>query len=519
MLLCELVDAPALGLRLLHSAQGAYDRPIGRLVTTDLLEPGNYLNGGELVLTGLVWRRSAADSETFVASVARRGATTILAGKALLGAIPDDLLQACRRHQVTLVEVPTEVAFADVTEYVAAAGSADTGARLSASLVRQRQLLSAIASGRSLDELAAGIASDIGHDCRVITSTGRHVVPGPKELDGPTLDVLTRRFLTAERTPAVAHAGESSYSVFPVGSGLGNRLTAWLLVVDGDHSSWPRDHVEAVQELCAIAALDRVRRDEGRLALRPLVADALGLLESGGPLAEVTTRLRQAGAQSDRPMVVAVAELIPAHPGQAASEDRPTEVAVSVFEDVALTVGPAIVAPGRDGLLVGLLPSSPDLPGMLRRSFGRLSPGLARARLAIGVSGETTVDALAGALEEARFAHRAARAGTTPVSVVTSDEVASHVLLLATVPDDVRRTYAQRVLGPVLDHDRRTKAELIATLQEFLACSGSWSRTAESLHLHVNTVRYRIERVEQLTGRDLSTLENRVDVFLALKSL
>ena len=49
--------------------------------------------------------------------------------------------------------------------------------------------------------------------------------------------------------------------------------------------------------------------------------------------------------------------------------------------------------------------------------------------------------------------------------------------------------------------------------------SGSWSRTAESLHLHVNTVRYRIERVEQLTGRDLSQFEDRVDVFLALKSL
>ena len=49
--------------------------------------------------------------------------------------------------------------------------------------------------------------------------------------------------------------------------------------------------------------------------------------------------------------------------------------------------------------------------------------------------------------------------------------------------------------------------------------SGSWSRTAEALHLHVNTVRYRIGRVEELTGRDLSSLEDRVDVFLALRSL
>ncbi|TDO50608.1 DNA-binding PucR family transcriptional regulator [Kribbella sp. VKM Ac-2527] len=510
MLLSELLDAPELGLRLLFTTPDALDRPIGRVVTTDLLEPGNYLSGGELVLTGLVWRRSDGDSEVFVASMAGRGATTILAGKALFGSVPDDLLEACRRHEVTLVEVPTEVAFADVAEHVAAASSAETGARLSASLVRQRQLLSAIASGRSLDELAARISTEIGHDCRVITATGRHVVPGPGPLDDETLDAVTRRFLTADRTPAVADAGGASYSLFPVGSGLGNRLTAWALVIEGDHTKWSGDHVEAVHELCAIAALDRARRDEGRLALRPLVADALAMVESGAPYAEVATRLRQAGAQSDRPMVVAIAEL---------RDDGSADVAMSIFEDVALTVGPAIVAPGRDGLLVGLLPSSPELPDLLRRAFARLAPGLVRARLAVGVSGETVIDALAGALEEARSAHRVARVGGTPVSVVTSDEVASHVLLLATVPDDVRRTYTNRVLGPVLEHDRRTHTELIATLREFLACSGSWSRTAESLHLHVNTVRYRIERVEQLTGRDLSSLEDRVDVFLALKSL
>lgn len=501
MLLSELLDAPQLGLRLLHAGADP-DRPIGRLVTTDLLEPGNYLSGGELVLTGLVWRRSAADSEVFVASVAGRGATTILAGKALLGAVPDDLLEACRRHQVTLVEVPTEVAFADVTEYVAAKGSADR----SASLVRQRQLLSAIADGRSLDELTAGISTEIGRDCRVITSTGRHVVPGPGRLDDDAVDAITKRFLTADRTPVVTDVGGArQYSLFPVGSGLGNRLTAWLLVVEGNHEQWSRAQVEAVQELCAIAALDRVRRDEGSRALRPLIADALALIESGGPQAEVATRLRQAGVHPDRPMAVAVAEL---------RDDGPAEVALTVLEDVALTVGPAVVAPGRDGVLVALLPWSPELPALLRRAFGRLSPGLTRSRLAVGLSGETATDALTGALEEARFAHLAALAGSTRVSVVTSDEVASHVLLLATVPDDVRRTYTQRVLGPVLEHQH-----LIATLQEFLACSGSWSRTAEALHLHVNTVRYRIERVEQLTGRDLSRLEDRVDVFLALRSL
>ena len=93
------------------------------------------------------------------------------------------------------------------------------------------------------------------------------------------------------------------------------------------------------------------------------------------------------------------------------------------------------------------------------------------------------------------------------------------MLLLASVPDEVRRTFAVRVLGPVLEYDARHRAGLRGHPAAFLDCSGSWTRTAEALHVHVNTVRYRIERVEELTGRDLGRLEDRVDVFLALRSL
>ncbi|OLL71761.1 regulatory protein [Pseudonocardia sp. Ae168_Ps1] len=90
--------------------------------------------------------------------------------------------------------------------------------------------------------------------------------------------------------------------------------------------------------------------------------------------------------------------------------------------------------------------------------------------------------------------------------------------LLAGVPDDVRRGFAAQVLGPVLDHDVRSGTGLAETLATFLDESGSWSRTAARLHLHVNTVRYRIGRVEELTGRDLGSFSDRVDLYLALRS-
>ncbi|MEV4188055.1 helix-turn-helix domain-containing protein, partial [Streptosporangium canum] len=118
--------------------------------------------------------------------------------------------------------------------------------------------------------------------------------------------------------------------------------------------------------------------------------------------------------------------------------------------------------------------------------------------------------------EEAGHARRLAEARGG--GVVTSDEIYTHALLLATVPDDVRRSFAARTLDPLFDYDRRHNSDLVRTLGTFLDCVGSWNACAERLHVHVNTVRYRIRRVEELTGRDLSAMADRVDLFLALRA-
>ena len=96
-------------------------------------------------------------------------------------------------------------------------------------------------------------------------------------------------------------------------------------------------------------------------------------------------------------------------------------------------------------------------------------------------------------------------------------ELPLHEMLLASVPARVLRSSRDRLLGPLREYDDRHDAELISTLRSFLACDGSWSACASLLYVHVNTVRYRISRIEALTGRDLSALADRVDFFLALR--
>ena len=93
-----------------------------------------------------------------------------------------------------------------------------------------------------------------------------------------------------------------------------------------------------------------------------------------------------------------------------------------------------------------------------------------------------------------------------------------HGALLASVPAPVLRAFRDRLLGPLAAYDERHNAALLSTLRSFLDCDGSWSACASLMYVHVNTVRYRIGRIEALTGRDLSALADRVDFFLALQA-
>jgi len=102
----------------------------------------------------------------------------------------------------------------------------------------------------------------------------------------------------------------------------------------------------------------------------------------------------------------------------------------------------------------------------------------------------------------------------SPAVGVSAD---THERLLASVPTSVLRAFRERLLGPLAEYDARHNAELLPTLRSFLACDGSWSACASRMYVHVNTVRYRIGRIEALTGRDLSALADRVDFFLALR--
>jgi DNA-binding PucR family transcriptional regulator len=84
--------------------------------------------------------------------------------------------------------------------------------------------------------------------------------------------------------------------------------------------------------------------------------------------------------------------------------------------------------------------------------------------------------------------------------------------------DDAREALHDAVLLPLIDYDENHNSDLVRTLDAFLSHNGTWNTTAAELQVHVNTLRYRLARVEDLTGRSLDSMGDRVDFFVALRT-
>ncbi|SCK42735.1 PucR family transcriptional regulator ligand-binding domain-containing protein [Streptomyces sp. WMMB 322] len=590
MRLRALLDTGSLGLRLLNG-EDQLDRTVGGVMTTDLRDPGRYLSGDELVLTGLAWYRAPQDAAPFVRILVAAGVAGLAAGEAEMGHVPKALVTACAEQGLPLFAVTEDVAFATVTEHVLRQVSTERAGDLAAVVERHRRMMSSGPSGGGPDVVLDLLGSDLDLRAWVLSVTGRTVAgpggsgsencgtgggPRRRPLPPQVRSRLAAAHLTAARgrrpglRPHRVSAAGTTYSLFPVqGTGPPPRpagepapheppgLADWFLAVDDDAADWPDERLDLLHGVTQLIAVERERRDAARTVRRRLATEVLELLHAGAPPAEIAARLRVAapvllpglGGAPHWQVVAARLEgprhgdgrtcrslleeiLLDPRVTGAETADR-TAVAHTGEEAVALVPLPAL-ASARETADDGetpqpRTPQSPDRPHSAGQGLDAetllaairepLEQGLGDGeRLTFGVSATVhSADGLHGALEEARHARRVAAAREGRVCAAGHQELASHVLLLPFVPDDVRRAFTARLLAPLRDYDRRHRAELLPTLAAFLDADGSWTRCADGLHLHVNTLRYRMSRIEQLTGRDLSRLEDRLDFFLALR--
>jgi len=187
--------------------------------------------------------------------------------------------------------------------------------------------------------------------------------------------------------------------------------------------------------------------------------------------------------------------------------------------------------PGAEGL--------PDIEALLRRknvsSAWRLDhehhDGVVALRFGFGIDdltavleevavGRVGVSARFAGLDGALVGRRQARSACAAASPGTTDVVRFEQrtlgVLLANSPDQAR-AMADAVLGPVLAMPGDDRSLMLETARAWLAAGGSTSTAARELHVHRNTVRYRLRRFEELTGRDLAIPVDAAEAYVALE--
>ena len=249
-----------------------------------------------------------------------------------------------------------------------------------------------------------------------------------------------------------------------------------------------------------------VRETERRLA-GDLLADALGdRLEAD----ELRGRLRPFGIGAEA--AVLIFDL----------EDPPA--AEATLESALADAGvPALVATsaaaGRPLLCAVVDTQTAEPLGTARRAREALTGGPGRNGVRVAASRPAGVGSLRRAFHEARCALEA-----TSMVDGGSTDVASHrdlgafTLLLALQDDDALRLYSDGLLDPIERTEGEYGGELLRSLEAFIENNGNWERAARQLYCHRHTLRYRIRKIEELTGRDLGRATDRIELWLALRA-
>jgi DNA-binding PucR family transcriptional regulator len=76
--------------------------------------------------------------------------------------------------------------------------------------------------------------------------------------------------------------------------------------------------------------------------------------------------------------------------------------------------------------------------------------------------------------------------------------------------------FVYEVLGPLINYEKKHAKEFLHTLYVYLSHNQKMKETAEAFHIHLNTLAYRLKRIEEIIGIDLSQSRHALDVFLAV---
>ncbi|QIN28896.1 helix-turn-helix domain-containing protein [Brevibacterium luteolum] len=482
-----LLAEKALALTVVVPGPGL-DAPLTGSHTTELTHPSRYLFAGELLLTNGLWMTSRSADE-WIAEAHAAGAEVVGFGLSdESSAVPGSVVDACRTRGLALLAVAADVSFSRIAEAIdvrrAPTGSARAG------LDHIRRLGGAIAGCTDHEDFLRLIERLTGLECWLVGTGGRCLAGSTA---APPAD-LRRTAVRLGRSGHLSGSLNGQRCFFTVAWGLQSNVALVVAAAQSDIADEARLVIESIMPYFLI--VDAERRSRAGVH-ETLARELLDLIWSGSITQEsFEAQLRTLGLDPDRhTMIIASAntrdDVADAVSGCAAAG------VFTAFDDVQLMI------------------VQPEGEQIVDEIASVISESGADPILGIGASG-IGPEGLRRSLAHAIPACRVAVTRPQGARVIREYEASSYAGLLHFVDVRMRSAFRQALLGPIIAWDAEHDSELLETLRVFLVNDGRWRQAARELHIHHNTLKYRIERIAALTGRDLSAPDSRVDLVLAL---
>ena len=416
---------------------------------------------------------------------------------------PDEVALLCSLAAHAAIAIDTARAIADLAE-AGAVIRAHAAAMQRAEEAHDR-LTDLVLRGGDLPEVAAAVAGLLDGAITIHDSEGRTLAAVGRRggaFEGPQPDAASLvKYAADSHAAARAVFRDSRWTCAVL---AGQELLGSLVLHgrgrldDPDRRLFERAGVvTALLLLLSRSVAETENRVRGELVTDLLTAP-------GRDPAGLVVRGRRLGIELDRPCLLLVAETADAF------HDRlPGAAGRYLF-------GGEGISAEQTGTVVLLVPHDGAPPGAAARAAAGQLRHLVAAPVTVAAGGPAAGPrAIAEAHAEALRCLRALQSLGRIGDGASAAELGFLGVLLGNDRDV--GSFVTATLGPLLEYDARRGTELVRTLAAYFACGGTLTRTKDELHLHVNTVVQRLDRIQALLGADWHEPERALEIQLALR--
>jgi len=532
----DALSSTALKYGKLLAGEAGLDNKIKWVTVVEVLEDASRLAEGELLITTAYGLYGDEERKSrFIPTLAARK----LAGVAVLTGfylpeIPVELIMQADEHDLPLIELPRSLNFSDITRPILQRIVHDQYELLDFSENIHQELLRLVLSSQSFPSIAALLAARTGGEIAICNANGEVVAwHGVDDISGRRREEILGPLQSGELLAALER-GEIVCFEAPCGTVPVMNVAAPVIAEDKLHGfivlAKPRERFGELDRICVghaamVCALEFLKLKAIQEAELRLQGDFLDEVLTGrwAKASTIAARGKLMGVDFSQLHNVCIIKLCPAPPS--ADEAKVREYLYNLYEVAKQAFAESrikVFAKLRHDMLVLLIEgetlSREEISlaaDKIEKRWASAAPGM---KILIG-AGENRrpFDQLPRCADEAELALKFGHF-LNPRNRVCfyADLGIFHYLIELHEQKVDLKAICDNVLGSLLAYDRKHGEKLMQTLETYLALNQNKQQTAAALFVHRHTLKYRLNRIEKITGLQLQNPNHRILLQLAI---